>query len=192
MNMPNRLTLTRIILTFVMMAFLLSVGLYAKIIALVIFILACLTDFLDGWLARRSHEISDFGKIMDPVADKILILGTFICFVELQLIPSWMVIVIVIRELLITSVRLFAIRKGKVLSAENAGKHKTVSQMVAAIVILVFLVVREALAGTSFWNEVVQRNFGIGIFFLMGITLSLTIYSGLSFIWHNRKLIRSL
>jgi CDP-diacylglycerol--glycerol-3-phosphate 3-phosphatidyltransferase len=175
-----------------MMIFLFKAGLWAKIIALVIFLLACLTDFLDGWLARRNHEISDFGKILDPVADKILILGTFICFVELQLIPSWMVIVIVIREFLITSVRLFAIRKGKVLSAENAGKHKTVFQMVAAFFILVFLVVREALAGSSFWNEVVQRNFVFCIFFLMGITLSLTIYSGLSFIWHNRKLIRSL
>ena len=192
MNIPNQLTLSRVVLTFVMMAFIFTEGVLAKSIALAIFILACLTDFLDGWIARRYKRTSDFGKIMDPVADKILILGTYLSFVQLQLVPAWMVIVIFIREFLITSVRFFAIHKGTVLAAENAGKHKTVSQMVTAFFILAFIVVQEAISRASFWNEAFQKNFKLGILFLMAVTVILTIFSGLSFLWHNRKLIRSL
>lgn len=192
MNISNQLTLSRVVLTFVMMAFIFTEGVLAKSIALAIFLLACLTDFLDGWIARRYKKTSDFGKIMDPVADKILILGTYLSFVQLQLIPAWMVIVIFIREFLITSVRFFAIHKGTVLAAENAGKHKTVSQMITAFFILVFIVVQEAMSRASFWNEAFQKNFKLGILFLMAVTVILTIFSGLSFLWHNRKLIRSL
>ena len=183
MNLSNKLTLSRIGLTFLMMAFLFLPGLVSKGCALIIFLVACLTDFLDGWYARRRNEISDFGKIMDPVADKVLVLGAFLSFVQLQLVPAWMVVLIIIREFVITGMRLFAVRKGVVLSAEAAGKHKTVSQMVTIFFILLFLVMKEL---------GVQLGFRSGIFVLMSITVVLTLCSGGSYLLHNRKLIRSL
>ena len=183
MNLSNKLTLSRIGLTFLMMAFLFMPGLIPKACALIIFILACVTDFLDGWLARRRHETSDFGKIMDPVADKVLVLGAFLSFVQLQLVPAWMVVLIIIREFLITGMRLFAVRKGIVLAAESAGKHKTVSQMVTIFFILLFIVVREL---------GIQQGYRSAILVLMGITVVLTLCSGGSYLWQNRKLIKSL
>ena len=185
MNLSNRLTLSRIVLTFLMMSLLFISGVAAKVLALFVFLAACATDFLDGWFARKRNEISDFGKIMDPVADKILTLGAFLAFVELQLVYSWMVVIIVIREFLITSMRLFAMRRGLVLAAESAGKHKTVSQMVTIFFILVFLVIRES-AGQF------EEGFKKGILLLMTVTVVLTLSSGFSYLWQNRKFIRSL
>lgn len=192
MNLANRLTLSRIGLTFLLMWFLFMQGITAKVIAIIIFLIACLTDFLDGWVARKKGQVSDFGKVMDPVADKVLVLGVFLSFVELRLIPAWMVIIIMTREFLITAVRLFAIKKGMVLAAESAGKHKAVSQMVTIFFILLFIIIRESmLASTSRYQEF-ENSFKAGILFLMCFTLGLTLYSGFIFVWQNRKLIRSL
>lgn len=192
MNLSNKLTLTRIGMTFVLMGFLFQTGLLAKSIAFILFILACVTDLLDGWLARRRGQITDFGKIMDPVADKILVLGVFLSFVQLQLIPAWMVIVIIIRESLITGFRLFVARRGAVLAAESAGKHKTVSQMVSIFFILIFIILRESAVHFSFWSLEFQYGFQAMVLILMSIAVILTVTSGFSFFWHNRKLIRSL
>ena len=192
MNLPNTLTLSRIVMTFILMGFLFIPALFAKCLALLFFLLACLTDFLDGRIARQRNQISDFGKIMDPVADKILVIGIFLAFVQMQLVPAWMVFVIIIREFLITSLRLFAIRKGKVLAAESIGKHKTVSQMVTIFFILLFLVVRETGVRFSFWNEDYQNIFKAVILIFMSLTVVLTLYSGFSYLWQNKKLIRSL
>ncbi|MFH1691276.1 MAG: CDP-diacylglycerol--glycerol-3-phosphate 3-phosphatidyltransferase [Candidatus Omnitrophota bacterium] len=183
MNLSNKLTISRIGMAFLLMWFLFIPSLMAKMAALVLFLLACLTDFLDGWIARKRGEISDFGKIMDPVADKILVLGIFLSFVELQLIPAWMVIVVIIREVVITGMRFFAIRRGVVLAAESAGKHKTVFQMVTIFFILVFFIMCEF----SGFNA----NYRFAILSLMFITVILTLYSGISFVWHNRALIKS-
>ena len=179
-------------MTFILMGFLFIPALFAKCLALLFFLLACLTDFLDGRIARQRNQISDFGKIMDPVADKILVIGIFLAFVQMQLVPAWMVFVIIIREFLITSLRLFAIRKGKVLAAESIGKHKTVSQMVTIFFILLFLVVRESGVRFSFWNEDYQNIFKAVILIFMSLTVVLTLYSGFSYLWQNKKLIRSL
>ena len=175
-----------------MMEFIFLNGVIPKMCAFIIFLLACLTDFLDGWLARKRNEISDFGKIMDPVADKVLVLGALLSFVQLQLVPAWMVVLVIIREFLITGMRLFAIRKGVVLAAESAGKHKTVSQMVTIFFILIFLVIRESAVSFSFWDERFQEGFRSGILVLMSITVIFTLYSGWSYLWQNRKFIRSL
>lgn len=192
MNLPNKLTVSRIILTFFMMGFLFGQGFASKLTAFFIFLLACVTDFLDGRIARRRHEISDFGKIMDPIADKVLVLGALLAFVEMGLIPAWMVIVIIIREFSITGLRFVALKKGTVLAAESAGKHKTVSQMATVFFILLFLVIHESIAYLSFWNQRLENGFKDGIFLLMTVTVGLTIFSGLSFVWQNRKLVRSL
>ena len=147
MNLPNKLTVSRIVLTFIFMFFVFSRGIAAKYLALFTFGLACLTDFLDGYIARKRKLENDFGRLMDPIADKILILAAFLAFVEMKIVPAWMVIVIIFRELLITGLRINAARRGKVFSASLAGKHKTVSQMVAIISILIFLIIRESAKG---------------------------------------------
>jgi CDP-diacylglycerol---glycerol-3-phosphate 3-phosphatidyltransferase len=191
-NLANRLTLSRILLTFVLMGLLYIENFWAKLGALLIFVAACATDYLDGWIARTRGQATDFGKIIDPIADKVLVLGVFLSFVELKLIPSWMVVVIMIREFTITGMRLFAIRRGIVLAAEKAGKHKTVSQMVAILFILIFLCVRELWIGGAGWGVSHQEAFQWGIWILMMGALVLTLISGVSFVWNNRRLIRNL
>src|SRR5439155_2286417 len=104
---------------------------------LLLFVIATITDYWDGKIARRDKLITNFGILMDPLADKILICSAFIAFVELRLIPAWMVVIIVARELGITGLRLLAASKQVVLAAERYGKHKTISQIAAVIALLV-------------------------------------------------------
>ncbi len=195
MNLANRITMLRIILAFVF-AFLFLPGLdkiwWIKLIALIIFIFAAISDFLDGFIAKRDNMVTDFGRLMDPIADKILVLAAFAAFVQLQLIDAWMFIIIVSREILITSLRLFALNKGKVLSAARAGKHKTVSQMSVILVILCFIVFKEIVLKYYSWNPAWEKVFRQGIFFLMLVTVGFTLYSGLSYLWQNRKVITRL
>lgn len=188
MNLPNKLTVARILLTFVFMFFLFSGGIFAKVMALVIFVAAAFTDYLDGFIAKKYNIISDFGKMMDPVADKILTLAAFLAFVEMKLVPAWMVVIIIMRELTITSIRLVALRKGEILSAGIGGKHKTVSQMLSIFVILVFIVIKEAGVKTfHFWNPNLEYWYKQLIFILMLITVILTIISGISYLAGNKR-----
>ncbi|MDI6606490.1 MAG: CDP-diacylglycerol--glycerol-3-phosphate 3-phosphatidyltransferase [Candidatus Omnitrophota bacterium] len=189
MNIANRLTMLRIAFTFVFMFFLFCHGLWAKVASLVIFLIAALSDFLDGMIAHRKNMVSDFGRLMDPIADKILVLAAFAAFVQLQLIDAWMFMVIVSQEILITSLRLFALNKGKVLSATRSGKHKTVSQMVVIFTILGFVVLKEAMLTYFTWDPDWEQFFRQGIYFLMLFTVGLTLYSGISYLWENRKII---
>jgi len=195
MNLANKITMFRIILAFVF-AFLFLPGLdniwWIKLIALIIFIFAAVSDFLDGFIAKRDNMVTDFGRLMDPIADKILVLAAFATFLQMQLIDAWMFIIIVSREILITSLRLFALNKGKVLSAARAGKHKTVSQMSVILVILCFIVFKEIVLKYYVWNPDWEKVFRQGIFFLMLLTVGLTLYSGLSYLWINRKIITRL
>lgn len=192
MNIANKLTVARIILTFIFMFFLFCHGLAAKIISLVIFIIAALSDLFDGMLAHRKNMVTDFGKLMDPIADKILVLAAFAAFVQMQLIEAWMFVLIIARELLITSLRLFALNKGKVLSASRTGKHKTLSQMAVISCILVFILVKEIMLTYFTWNPSWESIFRNSIYVLMFLTISLTLYSGFSYLWHNRNVITRL
>lgn len=189
MNLPNKLTVSRIVLTFIFMFFVFSRGIAAKYLALFTFGLACLTDFLDGYIARKRKLENDFGRLMDPIADKILILAAFLAFVEMKIVPAWMVIVIIFRELLITGLRINAARRGKVFSASLAGKHKTVSQMVAIISILIFLIIRESAKGL--WGPLWELWFRRGVFYLMLLTVILTLISGLSYLARNKAMLFS-
>jgi len=139
MNVPNKLTLGRLVLTVAFLAcfFLNLPG--GETAALVLFVVASITDHYDGKIARRDGLITSFGILMDPLVDKILVCSAFIAFVGRDLMPAWMVVLIVARELAITGLRLLAASKNIVLAAEGYGKHKTVSQMVAIISILVVL-----------------------------------------------------
>jgi CDP-diacylglycerol--glycerol-3-phosphate 3-phosphatidyltransferase len=171
------------------MLFLFSHGLVFKILALAVFALAAISDYLDGLLARRLNAISNFGIIMDPIADKILVLAAFISFIEMKVIPAWMVIVVIMRELLITSLRIFSLGRGLVLKAERCGKHKTMSQMVTIFIILLFLIFKELAFRFGFWTDTVQAWSAFIILTLMSITVVLTATSGISYLWQNRHLI---
>jgi CDP-diacylglycerol--glycerol-3-phosphate 3-phosphatidyltransferase len=174
------------------MFFLFLQGLWAKVISLVIFILAALSDFFDGRIAQKKNMITDFGRLMDPIADKILVLAAFAAFVQMQLIEAWMFVIIISREILITSLRLFALNKGKVLSAGRAGKHKTLSQMLAIFFILGFIVFKEVMLKFFTWNPSWEKFFVQGINIAMWLTVGLTLYSGFSYVWENRKIIANI
>jgi len=188
MNIANKLTISRIVLTFVFMFFLFSKGLTFKILALASFVAASTTDFLDGWLAKRRNEVSDFGKLMDPIADKVLTLSAFLAFVEMKLIPAWIVVIIVFREFVVTGLRLIALAKGEVIEAEAAGKHKTVSQMVSIYVILFFIIFKESsISVFGFWNESLEYLLRQIIFYMMVVTAMLTVISGISCLAKNKR-----
>jgi CDP-diacylglycerol---glycerol-3-phosphate 3-phosphatidyltransferase len=194
MNMANRITVLRIILTAVFMLFLLwweNIW-WTKAISLLVFSAAAVSDFLDGMIAKKKNMITDFGKLMDPIADKILVLAAFTAFLQLGLINAWMFMIIISREIIITSLRLFALNKGKVLSASRAGKHKTVSQMAVIFLILAFVVFQEVMKRFFTWNPDWDNLFRGAIYILMLITVTLTLYSGISYLWQNRKLIAKL
>lgn len=131
MNLPNKLTIFRVILIpFFVVLLLFDITAYDKWIALAIFIVASLTDFLDGHIARKYNLVTNFGKFMDPLADKLLVCSAMICLVELSRIPAWIVIVIISREFIISGFRLVASDNGVVIAASYWGKFKTVFQMV--------------------------------------------------------------
>jgi CDP-diacylglycerol--glycerol-3-phosphate 3-phosphatidyltransferase len=179
----------RIVLTFVFMFFLFGHSLWAKATSLLIFIFAALSDFFDGRIAQKKNMVTDFGKLMDPIADKILVLAAFAAFVQMQLIEAWMFMIIISREILITSLRLFALNKGKILSATRIGKHKTLSQMAVIFAILGFIVLKEVMLTFFTWSPAWEGIFRQGIYILMWITVILTLYSGFSYLWENRKII---
>ena len=168
------------------MFFIFQTGWVYQLLALLVFIIAALTDMLDGYVARRAGATSDFGKLMDPIADKILILSAFFAFLELGLISAWMVVLIVARELLITGLRLLALSKGVVLSADRGGKHKMISQTTAIIVILLFLTLR-SLDDRFSWiapDALYAASFPL-IYSVMFITVAWTLASGILYLKGN-------
>lgn len=183
MNLANRLTISRILLAGIFIFSLFIKGAGAKFFAFAVFLAACITDYYDGYIARKQNAITDFGKLADPVADKILILGAFLAFVEMKIIPAWMVMIIIARELVITGIRMLALSQKKVLSAEVVGKHKTVSQMVAVISVLIFLIIRDA--GFMFRYLGYYKK---GVYVLMFITVIMTLLSGISYMNKNRHI----
>ena len=134
MNLPNKLTVARVIaVPFFILAFMTN----HFFTAFIIFILASLTDMLDGKIARKYNLVTNFGKIMDPLADKILVISALVIFVQLEYIPGWMSIIVLAREFLISGIRILAAAKGEIIAAGNLGKYKTTSQMIVVIISLV-------------------------------------------------------
>lgn len=174
MNTPNKLTLLRIIMIpFFVVFMLVDFGPWSKWAALAIFVVASLTDTLDGYLARRDHLVTNFGKFMDPLADKLLVCSAMICMIELGRLPSWVVIVIIGREFVISGFRLIASDNGVVIAANYWGKIKTVCQMVMIIVLI--------------------ANLGGGFVILEQIliyaSLLLTVISLVTYLWQNRSVL---
>ncbi|MDE1921133.1 MAG: CDP-diacylglycerol--glycerol-3-phosphate 3-phosphatidyltransferase [Candidatus Omnitrophica bacterium] len=183
MNLPNILTLSRFVLAAVMAFLLMERSLAGNTLAVIVFAAASLTDFYDGHLAKTRGLTSDFGKIMDPIADKALLLSAFGVLAHLGLVRWWMFLVIAVREIGVTISRLMACARGQVLPAERAGKVKTVSQMVAVSSILLYLVAGAAGGGWFYhvrgvWSDV---NYG-----LMLAAVVLTVYSGIDYFRHKK------
>jgi CDP-diacylglycerol--glycerol-3-phosphate 3-phosphatidyltransferase len=195
MNLPNKLTVSRFALTvmFLWVLFWPAPIPLRNTIALVLFCLAGVSDFLDGRIARSRNLITNFGILMDPLADKIMTCSAFIAFVEsTHLHPdapvklaAWMVVVIVSRELAITGLRLLAASKNIVLAAERYGKHKTISQIVAIIALLVVDACNEWPAGLK--NVFVSWAPMFTVVALW-VTVALTAISGIIYLWRNRAL----
>lgn len=141
MNLPNKLTVLRVCMVPVFVVFMLwnGFGTASKYVAAAIFILASMTDWLDGYLARKNNLVTDFGKFMDPIADKLLVCSAMICLVEKGALPAWIVIIIIGREFIISGFRLVASDKGVVIAASYWGKFKTVSQMLMVILLILDL-----------------------------------------------------
>ncbi len=142
MNLPNKLTMLRIILIPIMMGFLLfqfrgEYSLYSRIFALAIFIIAAITDGLDGYIARRQNAVTKFGKLIDPLADKLLITAALIAFVDMGRVSAWPVLLIVGREFAVMGLRVLAAAEGTVISASILGKLKTILQIAAIIGVMI-------------------------------------------------------
>jgi CDP-diacylglycerol--glycerol-3-phosphate 3-phosphatidyltransferase len=188
MNWANRLTLSRLVLTVLFVLALNSSWQYARTAALVIFLVAGLTDFIDGEIARRYGVITNFGKLMDPLVDKIMMAAAFISLVPLKAVPAWAATTVVARDFLITGLRLMASAKGRVLPAEQLGKQKTSWQIITVIFFLGLLSMAELRYAneTSTWWLRAWSEAGPA---LVWITVALTVYSGVGFTWRNRELI---
>lgn len=175
MNLPNKLTVARMIaVPFFIAAYMLEF----YIIAFVLFVVASVTDFFDGYLARKHNLVSNFGKIMDPLADKILVYSAFCLMVDDNTIAGWMLIVILAREFVVAGMRTVAASEGIVIAAAMSGKIKTVLQMIA-VPLLLFVPVLE---GTAAGYIV---NFAAQIF--LWASLIMTVYSGIEYVMKNKE-----
>lgn len=175
MNLPNRLTILRTLMIPVFLFFLLTdyAGNCSKWIAVIVFILASLTDFLDGHIARKYNLVTNFGKFMDPLADKLLVCSAMICMTEMEKLPAWIVIVIIAREFIISGFRLVASDNGIVIAASYWGKFKTVFQMAMIIVLIAdFGGVFDIIAQVLIW-----------------IALALTIISLIDYVVKNKEVL---
>ncbi len=189
MNLPNKLTLLRIILVPFFVFFLMAGHSSAfGLLALLIFAVASLTDLLDGKIARSRGLVTTFGKLMDPLADKILVMSAMICFVALKLAPAWAVIVILTREFLVTSLRLIAAGEGLVIAADNWGKIKTVTQMIWIIWVLLWLWLASSPLALPAGFDALGRGVAT---VLMAASVFFTLLSGFNYVWKNRALLFS-
>lgn len=169
MNIANKLTLSRMIMvTFFLVAVYFEKDSQVLPISAIIFAVASFTDFLDGYLARKYNLITDFGKFMDPLADKVLVVAALAVLVEMNLIPAWMIVLIITREYAVSILRAIAANTGQVIAASQGGKAKTVSQIIAVLMLLL--------------------NIKYGIY-VMWIAVILTFVSGMDYLMKNKKLI---
>ncbi|VAW19231.1 CDP-diacylglycerol--glycerol-3-phosphate 3-phosphatidyltransferase [hydrothermal vent metagenome] len=186
MNIANQLTVLRVFLTFGFIYLIHQSTCLQQWAAAGIFAMAAITDFLDGYLARKYNLISDFGKIADPIADKFLILSAFYVFYQFDLIAWWMIVVIFIREIGLTLLRFNAMKHKKVLAAESLGKYKTVAQIFTICIILLSGLLLSSSEGFC-GPKAISGRWALNIDILMYLTVILTLVSGFSFLWNNRK-----
>ena len=175
MNTPNKLTVARMIIVPFLVVFLLTGwgGDTNRYISLALFVVASVTDWFDGYLARKNNLVTNFGKFMDPLADKLLVCSAMICMIELNRLPAWFVIIIIGREFIISGFRLIATENGIVIAANYWGKFKTASQMIMIILLILhFDGIFVTLEQLFIW-----------------LSLALTIISLITYIWQNKSVL---
>jgi CDP-diacylglycerol--glycerol-3-phosphate 3-phosphatidyltransferase len=168
MNTANKLTMLRVIMIPVFLVILYLGFPGSRYVALVIFILASLTDFADGHIARSRGQVTDFGKFMDPLADKVLVVAALVWFTEQGLMPAWAALIVIVREFAVTGLRLVAADKGRVIAAGTSGKVKTAVTMVC--IILMFLPIPLP-----------------AVYVCVGVIVAVTLYSGIEYFIKNRE-----
>ena len=175
MNLPNKITIARVFMIPLFLIIYLVPNIpFGNYIAAAIFVIACLTDALDGYIARKYHLVTNFGKFMDPLADKLLVSAALICFVELKLVPAWIIIIIISREFIISGFRLVASDNGVVIAASKIAKFKTTAQMIMSVLLIV--------------------NFNLPVFNILEqifiyLSLILTLISLVDYLFKNKKVL---
>lgn len=178
MNLPNKLTVLRMILVPLFMVLMMFEGALWQFMGLLVFIIASATDWLDGYLARRDNLITTFGKFMDPLADKMLTTAALLVLMERGFISSWVLLIVLFREFLVSGIRLAAVGEGKVIAASIWGKAKTVSQMIAIIASIILINIPNFAAA------------GIIVNILIWISTVLTLISGADYLLQNKDFIK--
>ena len=191
MNLPNALTIFRVILTPIFIYLLFNSSMYSNLSALIIFILASVTDAFDGYYARKYNIETEFGNFLDPLADKILVSSAFISFYLLDLIELWMVVVILSRDFFITCLRIVMKKNGQSLKTSRIAKSKTAVQLILIIFILIFLAVEkmEASMFSLFGNIILEYNIVYNATFIVSI---FTFYTGFRYFQNNYDIIKKI
>ncbi|BDV02800.1 CDP-diacylglycerol--glycerol-3-phosphate 3-phosphatidyltransferase [Candidatus Hepatoplasma crinochetorum] len=197
LNTPNKLIIFRFILTFIIIIILSFVPLsltnnfsfsigsdiyvsWLNVIALILFIIASFTDYLDGYLARKNNQITNFGKFFDPLADKVLINSVLVFFAAFEYIPIWIVVIFIIRDIMVDGLRMNLSTKGKVLSADKFGKLKTFFQMIGIIVLFII----HSQPTSNYWGYNYDSYYAFSLIPIL-IALYFSIYSGIKYYYNN-------
>jgi len=189
---PNMITLFRILLTPLFLYFLLSDGQCYMLFALIVFIVASVSDGVDGHVARKHGFVSEFGKFADPLADKILIISSFIALIFLDIIPLWMVIIVVLRDVTVTAIRMIMIKRGNSIVTANIAKAKTVFQIVFIYIVISFKMLLQLPFMKFLYptiNFLESNNF---YWILMLITTIFTLYTGILYLLDNKSIFKKI
>ncbi|MFD2257927.1 CDP-diacylglycerol--glycerol-3-phosphate 3-phosphatidyltransferase [Luteolibacter algae] len=195
MNLPNAITLSRLFLTAGFVIFVAWESTWGHFTALCLFIIAAASDFLDGWLARKMNLVTPLGKLLDPLADKILVCSAFVFFTSKGLCPVWITALIISREFLVTGLRQIAVEAGQVLAADNLGKWKTTFQLTYLISGLIWLTLEtmeKIPSGLAIFHTL-TKPWGDGAWLLpitLFLAVALTVISGWNYVWSSRYLLK--
>ena len=193
MNTPNKLTLSRIILSPIFMVFFLMDNVYCRVLSLVIFTFAALTDLWDGHLARKYGIVTSFGKFMDPLADKILTTTAFVSFLALGAVEAWMIMLIIIREFFITGLRSLAAYQGLVISPTMSAKFKTVLQMVTIVVILLHINLKTIFVASGYSAAFFESTLVLQILdWMVLVTTVITVLTGIDYLIKNASILKAV
>jgi len=198
-KIPNRLTLARMIITIAFIPCTLTNNIILNYVALLLFAIGSYTDYLDGYIARKYKIVSDFGKIMDPVADKMLVFSAMICFVQLGIVQAWMVLIIIGRDFFVSGLRTMAAKKGgEIIEASRWGKTKTLTQIISILVILALIAIQNTIEFyASPWEQSLMDGGFVGHailyliyyapYWLMFIAAIMALLSGFDYFLKNRR-----
>ncbi len=193
MNTPNKLTVSRIILSPIFMFFFLMDNVYARVVSLIIFTVAALTDLWDGYLARKYGIVTGFGKFMDPLADKILTSTAFVSFATLGYVKAWMIMLIIIREFLITGLRSLTAYRGMVISPTPTAKFKTALQMVTIVVILLYINLKTVLTAMGYQTAFLESPRFMQVFdWMVLFTMVVTVATGIDYLIKNGSTLKAV